>query len=362
MTASPSTGLAAPVAPRLERLSAGARDRAVDAIVLFGAELVGWSVGYERYLGGPYALIISSEGERTLVVPAYQADAAAEAQVADQVVSFADTTLGLNLDLMTPLLERVRELVGRWRVGAAGDGAAELAPDEDLSELVRQVRLCKDAQELAAISQAFGWALSGQRAIAEAARPGVPEIELFGIAHAEAQRRAQRPLGFVCDLVSGPRTGAAFGPVNVAGPRELANGDVVVADVAVGSAFWGDSARTVPVGELDSELAAGRREIQAILDGVAERLVPGTPCSEVYEWVRGEIAARLSGWSFPHHAGHGVGASVFEDPHLIPSDHTPLASGMVLAVEPGAYLPGRFGCRIEDMFVVTATGGLRLAT
>ena len=51
-------------------------------------------------------------------------------------------------------------------------------------------------------------------------------------------------------------------------------------------------------------------------------------------------------------AGHGVGASAFEDPHLIPADHTLLAPGMMLAVEPGAYLRGRYGVRIEDVFIV----------
>jgi Xaa-Pro aminopeptidase len=213
---------------------------------------------------------------------------------------------------------------------------------------------------VSAIREAFALALLGQRAVAEAAVPGVREIELFGIAHAAPQLKAARPLGFVCDLVSGPRTGAGFGPVNVAGGRRLENRDVVVADVAVGSAFWGDSARTVIVGEADGELAAARAEIQEILDRVAATLTPGTPCAEVYRWVRSAISERLPGWSFPHHAGHGVGAAVFEDPHLIPADDTRLEPGMVLAIEPGAYLPGRFGVRIEDMFVVGERGGIRL--
>jgi Xaa-Pro aminopeptidase len=196
--------------------------------------------------------------------------------------------------------------------------------------------------------------------VAQLAKPGVREIELFGHAHSVPQSRAARPLGFQCDLVSGPRTGAGFGPVNVAGDRELEEGDVVVSDVGVGAAFWGDTARTVFVGDPDPEVREARDHIQAVLDDVPAMLVPGRRCSQVWDLVSGAIAQRLPGWEFPHHAGHGVGASVFEDPHLIPADETELEPGMVLAVEPGAYRRGRHGVRIEDMFVVGERTGIRL--
>lgn len=347
--------------PRLERLLTGLDERGLEAAVLLGAELVGWATGYERYLGGPYALLIDNAGERTLLLPAYEQQAAEEAHAVDTIVPFGDTTLGLNLDLGNALGTRLRELTAKRGVGVVSGEAGLLPNADDLSALVHDIRLRKDAQEVDAIREAFAHALLGQRAVAEAAVPGVHEIELFAIAHSAAQRHAARPLGFVCDLVSGPRTGGAFGPVNVAGGRKLEDSDVVVADVAVGSAFWGDSARTVIVGEPDGELAAARTEIQAILDRVAVTLTPGTRCSEIYRWVQSAINEKLPGWEFPHHAGHGVGASVFEDPHLIPADETTLEPGMVLAIEPGAYVPGRFGVRVEDMFVVGEHGGIRLA-
>lgn len=346
--------------PRLERLLEGMGERALDAVVLGGAELVGWLTGYERYLGGPYGLVVSSRGERTLLVPAYEEEVAVEAAGVDAVVPFADKTIGLNLDLAGALGKRLRELRLGQRVGAAGDASALLDGAEDIGQLVHDLRLRKDAEEVEAIGEHFELALIGQRAVSEAAVPGVSEIELFGLAHSAPQTRARRPLGFVCDLVSGPRAGAAFGPVNVASGRRLEEGDAVVADVSVGSAFWGDSARTTLVGEAPAELREAREAVQSVLDGVASRLMPGTRCSEIWEWVDSAIRERLPGWEFPHHAGHGVGASVFEDPHLIPADDTELETGMVLAVEPGAYLPGRYGARVEDIFVVGPQGGVRL--
>ncbi|MDQ6818611.1 MAG: Xaa-Pro peptidase family protein [Actinomycetota bacterium] len=348
-------------APRQDRLVGGFSEHGLDAVVLGGGELVGWLTGYERYLGGPYALLVDRERKRTLLVPAYEEEVATGSAGVDAVVPFADRTLGMNLDLAGALSRRLREVVPAGALGAAGDVAGLLEGAQDVSQLVHDIRLRKDAEEVAAISEHFALALLGQRAVAEAAAPGVREIDLFSLAHSAPQSRAGRPLGFVSDLVSGPRAGAAFGPVNVASDRELEDGDALVADVLVGTAFWGDSARTTLIGDPPPQLREARDHIQAVLDGVASRLIPGTGCSEVYEWVRAEIAQRLPGWEFPHHAGHGVGASAFEDPHLIPADPTELETGMVLAVEPGAYLPGRYGVRIEDMFVVGQSGGIRLS-
>jgi Xaa-Pro aminopeptidase len=63
---------------------------------------------------------------------------------------------------------------------------------------------------------------------------------------------------------------------------------------------------------------------------------------------------------FPHHGGHGVGLSVFDDPHVIPTDEQQLENWMVLALEPGVYLPRRFGVRRENLYLVTPRGGIEL--
>jgi len=76
--------------------------------------------------------------------------------------------------------------------------------------------------------------------------------------------------------------------------------------------------------------------------------------------MRGEIEATFPAGEFPHHGGHGVGLSSFEDPHVIPGDETPLEPGMVIALEPGVYFPGRFGVRVERLYVVAADGGVEL--
>jgi Xaa-Pro aminopeptidase len=84
---------------------------------------------------------------------------------------------------------------------------------------------------------------------------------------------------------------------------------------------------------------------------------PGTRAADVFAGMHRAIIGRYPDGSFPHHGGHGVGVTVFEAPHLIPADDTLLRDGMVIAVEPGVYLPGRFGVRVENIYLVTPDGG-----
>jgi len=88
--------------------------------------------------------------------------------------------------------------------------------------------------------------------------------------------------------------------------------------------------------------------------------VPGAAGSSVFEHVHTRVVEAFPGGELPHHAGHGLGLGAFEDPHLIPSDDTPFEPWMVIAVEPGVYFPGRYGARVENVFVVTPGGGIEL--
>src|SRR5262249_10500281 len=103
-----------------------------------------------------------------------------------------------------------------------------------------------------------------------------------------------------------------------------------------------------------------RAGLYGILRACAALLVPGATGAEVFAEMQKRIADAFPGGEFPHHGGHAVGLSSFEDPHLIPTDTTPLQTGMVLALEPGVYFQGRFGARVEELYLVTEGGGVEL--
>ena len=97
-----------------------------------------------------------------------------------------------------------------------------------------------------------------------------------------------------------------------------------------------------------------------VLEQARTELVPGATGAEIFANMHARIVAAVPDGELPHHGGHALGLTSFEDPHLIPSDTMPFEPWMVLAVEPGVYVEGRYGARVENVFVVTPEGGVEL--
>jgi Xaa-Pro aminopeptidase len=343
----------------------------VTCCVFFGADHVTHMTGYARYFGGPSAVVVGREGERVLVVMQDEAPVARSRSSADQVIGFGERGFGIDLDPVAGLVATVAALpdvANAERLGIASELADAMerlaalldATLVDAADELRRIRLVKDWDELEKIGVSYELCWLGQRAVAEGAVPGASEIELFSAAQAAAQIASGGPIEFVCDLLSGPNTADVCCPIHVAGPRAVEAGDVVIADVVVRSnGYWGDSAETHAVGTSDDG-AAARALLLEVLEEARMMLVPGATGSSVFEHIHARVVEALPGGELPHHGGHGLGLGSFEDPHLIPSDNTPFESWMVIAVEPGVYVPGRYGARVENVFVVTPDGGVEL--
>jgi Xaa-Pro dipeptidase len=356
---------------RLERLRAWMEGERLDCTVVFGADHANHLAGYWRYFGGPSAVVVAADGERTLVVMRDEVPIAGESSAAENVVGYGERGFGLDLEPTRKLAAAVAELPvvsSARRVGLASEimGAEMLLAEAVTAERVtadaelRRIRLVKDEDELRLIRDSYELCWLGQRAVADGARPGAEEIELYTAAQSAAQIASGAPIEFVCDLLSGPNTAEVCCPIHVAGRRAVVRGDAVIADIVVRSrGYWGDTAETHTAGG-NGEAEAMRAGLLSILQAAGEQLVPGARGAEVFGLMDERIRSAFPGAEFPHHGGHGLGLGSFEDPHVIPTDSTPLEPWMVVALEPGAYYPGRLGARVENVFVVTPGGGVEL--
>ncbi len=227
-----------------------------------------------------------------------------------------------------------------------------------VESLVEQVRAVKDEAEQACLRRAA----AGLTPVAEAAfgavRPGVTERAVAGAIEAALRAQGFERPAFDTIVASGPN--AAL-PHHRAGDRTLQLGDLVVLDFGgVMDGYCSDITRTIAVGPPSAE---ARRVYGAVLRAQAAAIAavaPGRTGTEVDGAARSSLEEDGLGTAFGHGTGHGLGLEVHEAPRVgreVPG--TPpavLAPGMVLTVEPGAYIPGWGGVRIEDDVLVTADG------
>ncbi len=358
---------------RINRVRSWLAAEDLDCLIVAGRVRVNHLIGYSRYFGSPAAAVIGADGTRSLIVARDEAEAAQAEELADDVYSYGERGFGLVPDqtpLLADALAAVPEVASASRAGFASELAHLRACLEDLRALplvdaeaeLARIRLVKDEAELVGLERSYELAWTAQETVRTELRAGVMEIELFTSALASAQLAAARPIEFAGDLLSGVRTADVCAPISVAGPVAVKQNDAVISDLVVGcDGYWGDTAATLIAGE-NEEVAGVAAALFEILDKVAAELVPHRTGAEVYESMRSLIEGAFEGGEFPHHGGHGVGLSSYEDPHIIPTDGSPLQPGMTLALEPGVYFRDRFGARVEQTYVVTEAGGLELGS
>ncbi|MGW1147851.1 M24 family metallopeptidase, partial [Streptomyces sp. NPDC002454] len=143
--------------------------------------------------------------------------------------------------------------------------------------------------------------------------------------------------------------------------RVIEEGDTVVLDFGgLMHGYGSDTSRTVHVGEPSPAERTVHDVVRAAQEAGVAAVRPGTACQEVDRAARAVIDDAGYGEFFIHRTGHGIGVTTHEPPYMIEGEERPLVPGMCFSVEPGIYLPGRFGVRIEDIVTVTEDGGRRL--
>ncbi|MCM8797185.1 MAG: aminopeptidase P family protein [Candidatus Omnitrophica bacterium] len=226
-----------------------------------------------------------------------------------------------------------------------------LIPTHSLIEKIRQL---KDNQEIEKIKQALQITAAAFEFIKKVISPGVREIEI----DAEIERfirynGADNP-AFDIIVASGPNS--AY-PHHITSQRKLENNELVLIDMGVDYlGYKSDLTRVFFLGKINS-LA---QEIYTLTKKAQEKalksIYPGAKASEVDRVAREFLAKKGYAKFFGHNLGHGVGLEIHEEPRLSPKSEDILTSGMVVTVEPGIYLTGKFGVRIEDMVLITNKG------
>ncbi len=222
---------------------------------------------------------------------------------------------------------------------------------------VEALRRPKDADERRLIQEAIRCNEAGFDAARLAIKPGVSEFEVF-LAVAEG---IQRAAGVGIDLTSGTN-GFASGSKTATGggiadQRQLAHGDLMIIDVnPVIHCYKGDLTRTFCVGEPANEQKAMHDTLVRAHDIAMKVGRPGVAGQEVDAALRQTLVDAGYGKWLKGHMGHGIGLIHIERPYIIPGEPMRLEENMVLALEPGVYVTGEFGMRLEDNYVVTASG------
>jgi len=226
--------------------------------------------------------------------------------------------------------------------------------DSRVDKRMRDIRMHKTPEEIDCIRRAQAIAEASFDYILGIVKPGITEREIALELDYAVLRGGAQGLSFETIAVAGENGSKPHG---VPGKRALQTGDLLTLDFgAVIDGCHSDMTRTVAIGEPGEEQ---RRIYQTVLEAqqaALEMLAPGVACSDIDKRARDIIEAAGYGEHFRHGTGHGVGLEIHEAPTLSRKSKDVLAPGMVVTVEPGIYLPGKCGARIEDMALITEAG------
>jgi len=226
-------------------------------------------------------------------------------------------------------------------------------------ELVERLRARKDPDEVAAIRAAAALAGEALHETLAAVRPGQTELEIAGLLEGALRRHGSEAHPFATIVATGPRTALPHAHTS---RRAVAAGEWLLLDFgAVVDGYCADVTRTVVVGARATE---SQRALYELVAGAQRRAREGVRAGmsgrEADALARDPIEARGFGAAFGHSTGHGLGLEVHEAPRLARTATDPLPESAVVTVEPGVYVPGHGGVRIEDDVHLSADGPVLL--
>jgi Xaa-Pro dipeptidase len=334
---------------RQAKLRASARSASLDALFVMPSTNLAYaanlSIGRSERLT---ALLLFADGPAALVTPAFEADNHRREAVVDEIVSWNEDE--------DPIAAVAKMLKKAKAIGVEGSAAyatvarlLEAGPlrAEDASPLFEALRMIKSPEEQEFLREAARRTSLAIDAVHRQLSRGMAESEVAVILEREFQRLGVRGEGLV---QFGPSS--AF-PHGAPGDRRLAIGDAVLIDAGCRvRGYTSDVTRTVSFGPPSDELRKAYAVVDRAQKAGIESLKAGTAGEDVDRAARRVIEEAGYDRFFTHRLGHGLGMDGHEPPYLVAGNAKALAAGNTVTIEPGVYLPGRFGVRIEDDYAV----------
>jgi Xaa-Pro aminopeptidase len=347
---------------RLDRVRKGMAEQSIDVLLL--------SVGHDLpYLTGYHAmplerltmLVVPRDGEATLVIPELEAPRVVEQPGAFTLVPWPERA---------DPIEIVAGLCGPVATVAVGDQMwsrflVELLPRlpgasyRRAVDVVGPLRSFKDQAEVAALQAA------GAAADRVAAQLHAGDIPLVG--RTEAQVSADISARLIAEGHDKVNFAIVAAGANAASPhhhpssRVIAAGEIVLCDFGgTMDGYCSDITRCVFTGEPPAEIVDAYAVLHEAQAAAVAAATVGTPCEDVDRAAREVISATGYGDNFIHRTGHGIGLEEHEDPYIVAGNTEALAAGHAFSIEPGIYVTGRWGMRLEDIVVAADSGPLRL--
>lgn len=356
---------------RLQRAAGAVKSAGCDWAILTNFNSICYALGHAPFIetalspfaGGPTTAFVRADGACGLVAPNVEF-AAAQASRADVKMIYEGFAYDHHADIVGNYTAAIAEMKSRLGIGGVLGAEPETLPATlaaslgaertvDITEPLRRARATKTAEEKAQMRRSAMAAAKGQGAFYEWARPGRTELDVFAQVRAAMENFTGERTAVAGDFLSGKaRTAGGVGwPIS----RVIGLNDPLISDLAPRvSGYWGNSCASAVVGTPQDGYLKLFNTAKRALDRALEIMRPGIVAADLDGELRRSVAA--AGYSYPHHSGHSIGASVHEWPRLTPYERAPLQEDMFIMVEPAAYDPDIGGVRLEWMIEITATG------
>jgi Xaa-Pro aminopeptidase len=342
---------------RLTDLQAAMRAARVELAAIGPTANMRYLLGYVPHPDERVCLLLVSPETARIVVPALNAeDLAAHTDLPQYRWTDADGPIeALAAALAESASVSNLAIDGAMRADFLLPLLAAASPRQTITvePLLAPLRARKSLDEIEALAQAAAQADRAMQAAVDACQPGITESEVAWAAEEAFRQDGAEAVMFTL-IASGPN--GAY-PHHHSGERRLKQGDAVIIDIGASlNGYQSDITRMVFLGEPPADfLKAYEAVLEANQRGRAA-VKPGVPAQNIDRVTRSTLAEAGYGDYFIHRTGHGLGLEVHESPWIMAGNEQELAAGMVFSVEPGVYLTGQFGIRIEDIVVVTDSG------